>query len=134
MQLETWMIVAGAAGGSVLLFALIAIVLSRFYVRASADEALVRTGSGGPKVIIGGGILALPVLHQVMRVSLRTVTLTVERLGKQALVTKDKIKACCTMELYLKVDSNQEASSRQHSPLAHRTSKLARSLASLKAS
>lgn len=105
MQLETWMIAAGAAGGAVLLFALMAIVLSRFYVRASADEALVRTGSGGVKVVIGGGILSLPVLHQVMRVSLRTVTLTVKRLGKEALVTKDKIKACCTMELYLKVDT-----------------------------
>jgi uncharacterized membrane protein YqiK len=103
------MIVAGAAGGVVLFLVMVGIVIARFYQRASADEALVRTGSGGAKVVIGGGILCLPVLHQVMRVSLRTVTLTVERVGKQALVTRDKIKAICTMELYIKVDPTEDA-------------------------
>jgi uncharacterized membrane protein YqiK len=103
------MVIAGSAGAIVLFLVMIGIVVARFYRRASADEALVRTGSGGTKVVVGGGILCLPVLHQIMRVSLRTVTLTVERVGKQALVTKDKIKACCTMELYIKVDAEEES-------------------------
>jgi len=109
MEVQGWMIIAGAAGAVVLFVVMLGLVLSRFYKRAAADEALVRTGSGGPKVVIGGGILCLPVLHQIMKVSLRTVTLTVERQGAQALVTDDKIKACCTMELYIKVDSEKEA-------------------------
>jgi len=109
MEIQGWMIIAGTAAAVVLFVVMLGLVLSRFYQRASADEALVRTGSGGPKVVIGGGILCLPVLHQIMRVSLRTVTLTVQRQGAQALVTDDKIKACCTMELYIKVDPEKEA-------------------------
>jgi uncharacterized membrane protein YqiK len=64
----------------------------------------VRTGSGGNKVIIGGGVLVLPVIHQLLRVSLRSVKLIVERSGKNALVTGDKIKANVTTELYIKVE------------------------------
>lgn len=109
MQIEGWMIAVGAAGAVVLLLIMVGIILARFYKRASADEAIVRTGKGGPRVVIGGGILCLPVLHQIMRVSLKTVTLTVERRGGQALVTDDKIKACCTMELYIKVDNTEDA-------------------------
>ena len=108
MQVETWMIVVGSVVAFIALIFVIGLVLARFYVRASADEAIVRTGQGGTKVVIGGGILNLPVIHQVMRVSLRTVTLTVERMGKQALVTADKIKAICTMELYIRVDNTEE--------------------------
>lgn len=83
--------------------------VARFYLRATADEALVRTGQGGTKVVVGGGIFCIPGLHQIMKVSLRTVVLTVQRQGKQALVTKDKIKALCTMELYIRVDDTKEA-------------------------
>jgi uncharacterized membrane protein YqiK len=108
-EIQTWMIVAGAAGGLLLFFVVIGLILARFYQRASADEAIVRTGQGGTKVVIGGGILNLPVIHQIMRVSLRTVTLTVKRENKQALVTKDKIKAQCTMELYIRVDNSEDA-------------------------
>jgi flotillin len=79
-------------------------VVSRFYRRCGADEALVRTGSGGNKVVIGGGILVYPILHQLLRVSLRSVKLSVERSGKNALVTADKIKANVTTELYIKVE------------------------------
>src|SRR5215510_4286333 len=79
-------------------------VISRFYRRCGADEALVRTGAGGNKVVIGGGILVYPILHQLLRVSLRSVKLSVERSAKNALVTADKIKANVTTELYIKVE------------------------------
>lgn len=79
-------------------------VFARFYRRCGADEALVRTGSGGNQVRIGGGILVFPVLHQLLRVSLRSVKLSVERSAKNALVTADKIKANVATELYIKVE------------------------------
>ena len=53
--------------------------------------------------VIGGGVLIFPVIHQLLRVSLRSVKLLVERSGKNALVTGDKIKANVTTELYIKV-------------------------------
>ena len=90
--------------GIVFVLAVVLVSLSRFYRRCGADEALVRTGSGGNKVVIGGGIMVYPILHQLLRVSLRSIKLSVERSGKNALVTRDKIKANVTTELYIKVE------------------------------
>jgi uncharacterized membrane protein YqiK len=90
--------------GSVFLIVTSMVAVAKFYRRCGADEALVRTGSGGNKVVIGGGILVYPILHQLLRVSLRSVKLSVERSGRNALVTADKIKANVTTELYIKVE------------------------------
>src|SRR5215472_757233 len=79
-------------------------MVSSCYRRCGADEALVRTGSGGNKVVIGGGVLIFPVIHQLLRVTLHSVKLLVERSGKNALVTGDKIKANVTTQLYIKVE------------------------------
>src|SRR5580658_6688463 len=93
----------GIAVGLLLLVSFMSMI-SRCYRRCGADEALVRTGSGGNKVVIGGGVPVYPILHQLQRVSLRSVKLVVERNGKNALVTGDKIKANVTTELYIKVE------------------------------
>ncbi len=97
-------VIGGSVLGGVALLLTLFTVLSRFYRRCGADEALVRTGAGGNKVVIGGGVLVYPILHQLLRVSLRSVKLSVERSGKNALVTADKIKANVTTELYIKVE------------------------------
>ncbi len=97
-------VIGGSVVGGVALLLTLFTVLSRFYRRCGADEALVRTGAGGNKVVIGGGVLVYPILHQLLRVSLRSVKLSVERSGKNALVTADKIKANVTTELYIKVE------------------------------
>lgn len=98
------LVVGGSVLGGLLLLLLIFSMLSRFYRRCGADEALVRTGFGGNKTVIGGGILVYPILHQLLRVSLRSVKLSVERSAKNALVTADKIKANVVTELYIKVE------------------------------
>jgi flotillin len=100
----TWIMIAWIAFATVFTVSMSLAVISRFYRRCGADEALVRTGSGGNKVVIGGGVLVYPILHQLLRVSLRSVKLSVERASKNALVTADKIKANVTTELYIKVE------------------------------
>jgi flotillin len=95
--------IGGGIAIGILVFIAMLTTISRCYRRCGADEALVRTGSGGNKVIIGGGVLVFPVVHQLLRVSLRSVKLLVERSGKNALVTGDKIKANVATELYIKV-------------------------------
>ncbi|MFO0761727.1 MAG: flotillin domain-containing protein [Byssovorax sp.] len=82
----------------------VAVTMAKFYRRCGADEALVRTGSGGNKVVIGGGVTVYPILHQLLRVSLRSIKLSVERSARNALVTRDKIRANVTTELYIKVE------------------------------
>lgn len=100
----TLIVIAAVAGAIVFVATMTIAMFSRFYRRCGADEALVRTGAGGNKVVIGGGVLVYPILHQLLRVSLRSVKLSVEREGKNALVTADKIKANVTTELYIKVE------------------------------
>ena len=107
-SIENLVVIGGAVFAGVFVLVATTLVLSRFYRRCGADEALVRTGSGGNKVVIGGGILVYPILHQLLRVSLRSVKLSVERSGKNALVTADKIKANVTTELYIKVEPMSE--------------------------
>lgn len=92
-------------GGIVTLLLLITASVRSFYRRSTADEALIRTGAGGVRVAIGEGVFVIPGIHQLMRVSLKSIKLSVERSGKQhALVTADKIKANVTTELYVKVE------------------------------
>lgn len=107
-ELSPMYLILLVAGGLFVLLTFIGIVIAKFYQRAGADEALVRTGSGGEQVVIGGGLTVLPVLHQIMRVSLKSVPLMVAREGKNALVTADKIKANVTTELYVKVEPTME--------------------------
>jgi flotillin len=101
---QSLMFIGGGVGLGLLAFVGFATTISRCYRRCGADEALMRTGAGGHKVVIGGGVLVFPVMHQLLRVSLRSVKLIVERSGKNALVTGDKIKANVTTELYVKVE------------------------------
>ncbi len=103
-------LLASLVGISLVSIIILGRVMKNTYQRSSADEALVRTGAGGTRVYIGGGAFILPVLHQLMRVSLKSIKLTVERSGKQhALVTADKIKANVTTELYVKVEPLQDS-------------------------
>ena len=48
------------------------IFLNRYYRKASREVALIRTGAGGQRVIIEGGCLALPFLHKISEVNMKT--------------------------------------------------------------
>ncbi|MBC7881701.1 MAG: hypothetical protein H7Y37_10255 [Anaerolineae bacterium] len=84
------------------------IVFTKLYVRTKADTAFVRTGRGGALVVLDGGALVIPVLHETVRVPLGTIRLDVDRLGGDALVTEDKLRADLKAQFYLRVQPNQE--------------------------
>ncbi len=84
------------------------IAIFQWYQRASAEEAIVRTGSGGSKVIIDGGILVLPFLHKVTRVSLKVMKLCCVREGSDALITKDYLRSDVHSEFYMRVGATPE--------------------------
>ena len=64
--------------GVIILIAVATIVMfTRLYRRAAANLAFVRTGSGGARVIKDTGKLVVPVMHQVIPVSLETMRLNV---------------------------------------------------------
>ena len=95
--------------GVVLLLAGAAIVtITRLYVKTSADQAFVRTGMGGQEPIIDGGALVIPVVHQLVPVSLQTMRLDVDRSAHDALITGDNLRADVAAEFYIKVQKIRE--------------------------
>ena len=75
----------------------------RYFAKATRDIALVRTGFGGQKVIIDGGCFALPILHQIQKVSMGAVTLRIERKGTASLLTDDRLRADVDMSFEFRV-------------------------------
>ena len=62
------------------------VLLNRFYRKASREVALIRTGLGGQRIITDGGFLALPFLHRVSEVNMKTTRLEVVRSGEKPIV------------------------------------------------
>lgn len=85
------------------LVCVVLITITKLYVRTKASEAFVRTGMGGLKVIRDGGSLVLPVVHQIVKVSLETLKLEVSRIGADALITSDKLRADIKAEFFVRI-------------------------------
>jgi uncharacterized membrane protein YqiK len=103
---QTFLIISGVV--LMLLFG-IAAVITHLYHKASADEAFVRTGVGGRRCIIDGGALVVPVVHEVIPVSLRTFKLQIDRTGPDALITADFLRADVKAVFYVRVQKDEKA-------------------------
>jgi uncharacterized membrane protein YqiK len=91
------------------IFVAILFMITKLYIKTRADEAFVRTGMGGLKVVRDGGALVLPVIHQVVKVSLGTIRLEVERKGAEAFITYDKLRADIKAEFFVRVQALDDA-------------------------
>lgn len=91
------------AGLGLVLILGIGFVLARLYVRSTRDQAYVRTGLGGQKVVLDGGSLVLPIFHSIARVNLKTLRLEVRRGENEALITKDRMRVDIGAEFYVRV-------------------------------
>ena len=97
------------AGIALLALVVMGIILTRLYRRATKDIALIRTGFGGEKVVLNGGIMVIPVLHELMQVRLTTVKLEVSRLNKDALITLDKLRVDVVGLFHIKVKPDAQS-------------------------
>ena len=88
---------------------IIGIIIARLYKRSSKEVSFVRTGFGGEKVILGGGAIVLPVLHEVIPVNMNTLRLEVKRATDQALITKDRMRVDVAAEFYVRVKPTAES-------------------------
>ena len=84
-------------------FIFIGFILARLYRRSSKEISFVRTGFGGEKVILGGGAIVLPVLHEIIPVNMNTLRLEVRRADDQALITRDRMRVDVMAEFYVRV-------------------------------
>lgn len=79
-----------------------------FYRKTSADQAFVRTGAGRVNVVLDGGIFVIPAFHNVLDVNLQTMKLFVTRSGRNALITRDNLRADVLAQFYIKVQPTKE--------------------------
>jgi uncharacterized membrane protein YqiK len=101
--------IAMIAGVIVVALIVLGMILSRLYKRASKEVSFVRTGFGGQKVIMNGGALVFPVLHEIIPVNMNTLRLEVRRAREQALITRDRMRVDVTAEFYVRVKPSADA-------------------------
>lgn len=99
----------------------IGLVFARLYQRASKETSFVRTGFGGQKVIMNGGALVLPVLHEMIPVNMNTLRLEVKRANEAALITKDRMRVDVQAEFYVRVQPTTESIANAAQTLGQRT-------------
>ncbi len=84
------------------------VILNRFYAKSTRDTALIRTGAGGRKIVIDGGALALPFLHKIDRMNMRSMQLSVDRSGNSSLITADRLRIDIAVEFLVRVTPTAE--------------------------
>ncbi|WP_269583095.1 flotillin family protein [Roseibium sp. Sym1] len=101
----------------------IGLIISRLYRRSSKEVSFVRTGFGGQRVVMNGGTLVLPVLHDIIPVNMNTLRLEVRRANEQALITKDRMRVDVLAEFYVRVQPTIESIANAAQTLGQRTMK-----------
>jgi uncharacterized membrane protein YqiK len=122
---ETWPFTAAA-----FLMLLIAIVEGiAMVIGANLSETLQHAlpnadhidGLGGQKVIMDGGALVFPVLHETILVNMNTLKLEVTRFGKDSLFTKDRMRVDVVVAFFVRVVPTKEGIANAAQTLGQRT-------------
>lgn len=99
------------------LMALVAVVIlmlgvlaiaSQFYRKVGPDEAIVRTGWGGMKIVTANGVFVAPVIHHYERMDLTLKSFEIAREGSEGLICKDNIRADIRVAFFIRIDKTQE--------------------------
>ena len=118
MDFQTLLIIVGSVIG---FFIFVGLVLGRLYRRATREVSLVKTGAGGKKVIMDGGTIVVPLLHEISPVNMKTLRLEVQRHGEGAMITKDRMRVDVGVEFYVSVNATEDGISRAAQTLGDRT-------------
>lgn len=102
----------GLIGGLVLLLVLAIWGYTRVYVVTPNNEAFVRNGgffAKEKKVILNGGCIVIPGIHELTRVPLREISIDVVRQGNLAVRTKDYLRANMRVTFYVCISADKDA-------------------------
>ena len=102
-------------------FLAMGMIFARLYQRASKEISFVRTGLGGQLVVVNGGALVFPVLHETIPVNMNTLRLEVRRSQEQALITRDRMRVDVLAEFYVRVQPTAESIANAAQTLGRRT-------------
>jgi flotillin len=109
------LVTIGAIVGIVLVIIVVLAVAASRYKKVGPNEAIIATGRGGQKVVIGGGMFVMPVVQKVSTLSLQAHTVPVER---ASIFTKNRIpidvKAIVVYKIKGDIDSVKAAAQAFH--------------------
>ena len=83
-------------------------LLHWLYRHSSKDQSFVRTGSGGERVVMGGGALVIPIIHDITVVNMNAVPIEIRRQGEQSLITKNKVRIDLVTEFSVRVAETKD--------------------------
>ncbi len=106
---------------AIALIAIIVWLLSWLYHRSTKGVSFVRTGFGGERVVIDGGALVLPILHEVTPVSMGVTHLSIARKKDAALITRDRMRVDIEADFFVRVIPSIEGVSMAATTLGART-------------
>jgi len=102
-------IIISGAGLVVLIAGGILLTITSMYVKATMNQAFVRTGGGGPRVVIDGGAIVIPAIHRIAWVSLETIRLQIEKTGDKSFITGDNLHVDVIAQFFIRVNRTPEA-------------------------
>ncbi|WP_342323533.1 flotillin family protein [Kosakonia sp. BYX6] len=99
----------------------VGIIFARLYRRASAEQAFVRTGLGGQKVVMSGGAIVMPIFHEIVPINMNTLKLEVSRSTIDSLITKDRMRVDVVVAFFVRVKPTVEGIATAAQTLGQRT-------------
>ncbi|ENC0641314.1 flotillin family protein [Escherichia coli] len=117
-SVSSWMFTAIIA---VCILFIIGIIFARLYRRASAEQAFVRTGLGGQKVVMSGGAIVMPIFHEIIPINMNTLKLEVSRSTIDSLITKDRMRVDVVVAFFVRVKPSVEGIATAAQTLGQRT-------------
>ena len=96
-------------------------ILAKLYQRSTTEQSLVRTGFLGERVAISGGVLVIPVLHEVTRVNMSILRINVVHADRDALITQDRLRINVEADFYVRVNPSRNAVAAAARTLGSRT-------------
>lgn len=99
----------------------IGIILTKLYKKSTKERSFIRTGLGGEKVIMNGGAIVFPILHETIDINMNTSKLEISRKNEQALITKDRLRVDVLAEFYVRVKLDAESISKAAQTLGTKT-------------
>ncbi len=95
--------------GLLVFFAMLAaFYVSIFFVKVGPDEAIVKSGAGGIKVVTDGGLLRMPLVQHIEYMDLTLKSFEIARQGAEGLICKDNIRADIKVAFFIRVDKTAE--------------------------
>ncbi len=105
---------------ALIVIAIAVVLVAYFYHRSTREVSLIRTGVGGRRVVMDGGVIAIPYFQDIGRVNMQTLRLDVQRNANQALITRDRMRVDISAEFYVSVEPEEEAIARASQTLGSR--------------